>query len=88
MTLILQFFNIDKGCEEFVEVTNVPQTSLLVFLSGNSFYKFCTWILDRLYKDFPERCYVFYGIFRDRHSCRNLLCSYDYMDWTKVSSID
>lgn len=88
MTLIMQFFNIDKGCEEFVEVTNVPQTSLFMFLSGDSFYKFYTWILDRLYKDFPERCYVFYGIFRARRMRRNLLCSYDYMDWVQTSSND
>lgn len=88
MTLILQFFNIDKGCEEYVEVTNVPQSSLFVFLSGNSFHKFCTWILDRLYKDFPERCYVFYGVFRERRMRRNLLCSYDYMDWVQTSSND
>lgn len=88
MTLILQFFNIDKGCEEFVAVTNVPQTSLFMFLSGDSFYKFCTWVLDRLYKDFPRRCFVFYGITRERRMRRNLLCSYDYMDWVQTSSND
>lgn len=88
MTLILQFFNIDKGCEEFVEVTNAPQSSLFVLLSGNSFYKFCVWVLDRLYKDFPERCYIFYGVFRERRLRRKLLCSYDYMDWAQASSND
>lgn len=88
MTLILQFFNIDKGCEEFIEVVNVPQSSLLVLLAGNSFHKFCLWVLDRLYKDFPERCYIFYGVFRERRLRRNLLCSYDYMDWAQASSID
>lgn len=88
MTLILQFFNIDKGCEEFVAVTNVPQTSLFMFLSRDSFYKFCTWILDRVYKDFPKRLLIFYGIVRERRMRRNLLCSYDYMDWVQTSSND
>lgn len=89
MTLIFKFFDIDKSCEEFVEVTNVPVTSLLMYFSGDSFRKLCTWVVDRVFnEDFPERLYLFYGVFCDRHSCRKLLCSYDYMDWAEASSID
>lgn len=82
MTLIFKFFDIDKSCEEFVEVTNVPETCSLMFLSGDSFCKLCAWVIDRLFnEDFPERLFLFDGVFRDRYSCPKLLLSYDYMDF-------
>lgn len=88
MTLILQFLNLEKNYMEFVEVVNAPCSNLSYFLAKPNFDLFIRWIDILLDKDFPETSYHFYGIFNGHRSRRKLLCSYDYVDWVRTSSID
>lgn len=88
MTLILQFLNVEKNYMEYVEISNVPMSSLNLFLREIDFASFMSWIFWLLDKDFPCSDYILYGVLNGHRSRRKLLCSYDFMDWAQASSTD
>lgn len=89
MTVIFQFLNVDKRIMEYVAVTNVPSTSLFLFLANQRrFEGILNGVYAALERDFGSTHYLFYGVYDQSRSCRKLLCSFDFNGLGEASSTD